>query len=267
MTFPRATDDPIEVLDFTSSSNIVSRIAGLGEDGYGLPIPSSTTFSTNTKIRAQDWNSLISTLNAISIHVYNTTTGISTVSNTTTIIATLSNTVNDMAMQLLPDPVRYTCHPLQFYRDPVTSETWNTTNGTSTRTLVWDMDADAEITHKVNAAWTNPLTARYFFNQGGVFIYKPFYNTSTAATITTGTVDARWVDFIDYVKHIGGYEYTRAQFINPNNSVTKSWTSGTLGISLLAEKNAAKDSILFTVKYKKPLLEIVPSREYWNPLS
>jgi hypothetical protein len=267
MTFPRATNDPIEILDFTSSSNIVSEIAGLGENGYGLSIPSSTTFSTNTKIRAQDWNSLIGTLNAISIHVYNTTTGISTVSNTTTVIATLSNAVNDMAMQLLPDPVRYTCDNSQFFKDPITSETWNTTNGTSTRTLVWDMDADAEITHKVNAAWTSALTARYFFNQGGVFIYKPFYNTSTAATITTGTVDARWVDFIDYVKLQGGYEYTRAQFINPNNSVTKSWTSGTLGISLLVEKNAAKDSILFTVKYKKPLLEIVPSREYWNPLS
>jgi hypothetical protein len=262
MTFPRATNDPIEILDFTSSSNIVSEIAGLGENGYGLSIPSSTTFSTNTKIRAQDWNSLIGTLNAISIHTSNTTSSISTVSNTTTIIATLSNAVNNLANQL--KLVRYECAPEQYYTDPITNESWNTTNGTSTRVTSWDMDAVEEIVHKVNAAWTSPLTARYFFNQGGVFIYKPFYNTSTAATISTGTVDARWVNFIDYVKHIGGYEYTRDQFVADAPRVTKSWTSGTLGISLQVEKNAKKDSILVTVRYKKPLLEIIPARYFWN---
>jgi hypothetical protein len=171
----------------------------------------------------------------------------------------LSNTVYSGVNEIVGQ--RYFCHPNQFYADPVTSETWNTTNGTSTRTLVWDMDATAEITHKVNAAWTTPLTARYFFNQGGYFIYRPFY----ANTGTTATIDTQWVSFINYVQNTGGFEYTRPYFVNTSTStVVKSWTSGTLKISMTAQRSTDKDQLLFTVKYKRRELEIVPNRDYWN---
>ena len=263
MTLPIISNTAtIQAVDYTQSQEILADIIGLGENGYGMPGTLSGPVNTRTKVRSQDWNYLLRDLNSVSIHITNTATGISTVSNTTIVNSTLSNSVWDGVSELVPS--RYICHPDQYFTDPVTSETWNTTNGTSTRTLVWDMDANSEITHKVNAAWTTALTARYFFNQGGYFIYKPFHLNNG----TTSTVDTAWVSFIDYVGAIGGFEYKRDQFVSTTtNIVTKSWSSGTLGISVLAERSADRDSVLFTVKYKRPQLELVPSRAYWNILS
>ena len=261
MTFPiiPGSTASVAVSDFMDSYTVINDIIGIGENGYGVPVPWSGPVSTKTKIRAQDWNYLQRDLNSIFIHVTDTGTNTTIVSNTTIVNSTLSNRVYDGVNEIVGQ--RYYCHPNQFFADPVTSETWNTTNGTSTRTLIWDMEATSEITHKVNAAWTTPLTARYFFNQGGYFIYKPFY----ANTGTTSTIDTQWVRFIDYVQSRGGFEYARPYFVNPDISlVTKSWTSGTLRISLAVERNPAKDQILFTVKYKRRDLEIVPNRGYWN---
>ena len=249
----------VKVSDYMDSWTIINDIIGIGENGYGIPVPWSGPATTKTKIKVRDWNFLQRDLNSIFIHVTNTGTATTVVTTTTIVNSTLSNRVWDGVNEIVGQ--RYYCHPDQFYADPVTSETWNTTNGTSTRTISWDMDATAEITHKVNAAWTTPLTARYFFNQGGYFIYKPFY----ANTGTTATIDTQWVSFIDYVKSTGGFEYTRPYFVNTTtNLVTKSWTSGTLKISLAAERNVANDQVLFTVKYKRRELEIVPNRDYWN---
>jgi len=259
MTFPISPGSTATVADYMDSYTVINDIIGIGENGYGVPVPWSGPVSTKTKIRAQDWNYLQRDLNSIFIHVTDTGTNTTIVSNTTIVNSTLSNAVYSGVNEILGQ--RYICHPNQFFADPVTSETWNTTNGTSTRTLIWDMEATSEITHKVNAAWTTPLTARYFFNQGGYFIYKPFY----ANTGTTATIDTQWVSFINYVQNRGGFEYTRPYFVNPDTSlVTKSWSSGTLRISLAVERNAAKDQILFTVKYKRRDLEIVPNRGYWN---
>jgi hypothetical protein len=259
MTFPITPGSTATVADYMDSYTVINDIIGIGENGYGVPVPWSGPVSTKTKIRAQDWNYLQRDLNSIFIHVTDTGTNTTIVSNTTIVNSTLSNAVYSGVNEIVGQ--RYICHPNQFFADPVTSETWNTTNGTSTRTLIWDMEATSEITHKVNAAWTTPLTARYFFNQGGYFIYKPFY----ANTGTTATIDTQWVSFINYVQNRGGFEYTRPYFVNPDTSlVTKSWSSGTLRISLAVERNAAKDQILFTVKYKRRDLEIVPNRGYWN---
>lgn len=259
MTFPITPGSTATVADYMDSHTVLNDIIGIGENGYGVPVPWSGPVSTKTKIKARDWNYLQRDLNSVFIHVTNTSTSTTTMTNTTIVNSTLSNTVYEGVNEIVGQ--RYYCHPDQFYADPVTSETWNTTNGTSTRTLVWDMDATAEITHKVNAAWTTPLTARYFFNQGGYFIYKPFY----ANTGTTATIDTQWVSFINYVQHLGGFEYTRPYFVNTSTStVTKSWTSGTLRISLAAERSTDKTQLLFTVKYKRRDLEIVPSRGYWN---
>ena len=249
----------VAVSDYMDSYTIVNDIIGIGENGYGIPLLVSGPVTTKTQIKVRDWNYLQRDLNSIYIHVTDASTATTTVTNTTTVSSTLSNTVYAQTNEI--ESQRYTCHPNQFFADPVTNETWNTTNGTSTRTISWDMDATAEITHKVNAAWTTPLTARYFFNQGGYFIYKPFY----ANTGTTATIDTQWVSFIDYVKNQGGFQYTRPYFVNADTSlVTKSWSSGTLRISLAVERNAAKNEILFTVKYKRRDLEIVPNRGYWN---
>jgi hypothetical protein len=259
MTFPITPGSTATVADYMDSYTIINDIIGIGENGYGIPLPVSGPVTTKTRIKARDWNFLQRDLSSIFIHVTNTGTATTTVTNTTIVSSTLSNTVWDGVNEIVGQ--RYFCHPDQYYADPVTSETWNTTNGTSTRTLVWDMDTTAEITHRVNAAWTTPLTARYFFNQGGYFIYKPFY----ANTGTTATIDIQWVRFIDYVGHLGGFEYTRPYFVSTATSlVTKSWTSGTLKISLAAERNVDKNQVLFTVKYKRRELEIVPSRDYWN---
>ena len=256
---PATPGSIVEVSDYMDSWTIINDIIGIGENGYGIPVPWSGPATTKTKIKVRDWNFLQRDLNSIFIHVTNTGTATTVVTTTTIVNSTLSNRVWDGVNEIVGQ--RYYCHPDQFYADPVTSETWNTTNGTSTRTISWDMDATAEITHKVNAAWTTPLTARYFFNQGGYFIYKPFY----ANTGTTATIDTQWVSFIDYVKSTGGFEYTRPYFVNTTtNLVTKSWTSGTLKISLAAERNVANDQVLFTVKYKRRELEIVPNRDYWN---
>lgn len=259
MTFPISPGSTATVADYMDSYSVINDIIGIGENGYGVPVPWSGPVSTKTRIKSRDWNYLQRDLNSIFIHVTNTGTATTTVTNTTIVNSTLSNTVYSGVNEI--EGQRYICHPDQYYADPVTNETWNTTNGTSTRTLVWDMEASAEITHKVNAAWTTPLTARYFFNQGGYFIYKPFY----ANTGTTATIDTQWVRFIDHVQHLGGFEYTRPYFVNTGTSVvTKSWTSGTLRISLVAERSVDKDQLLFTVTYKRRALELVPDRGYWN---
>jgi hypothetical protein len=259
MTFPITPGSTATVADYMDSYTVINDIIGIGENGYGVPVPWSGPVSTKTKIRAQDWNYLQRDLNSIFIHITNTSTATTELTNAILVNSTLSNTVYSGVNEIVGQ--RYFCHPNQFYADPVTSETWNTTNGTSTRTLVWDMDATAEITHKVNAAWTTPLTARYFFNQGGYFIYRPFY----ANTGTTATIDTQWVSFINYVQNTGGFEYTRPYFVNTSTStVVKSWTSGTLKISMTAQRSTDKDQLLFTVKYKRRELEIVPNRDYWN---
>jgi len=259
MTFPITPGSTATVADYMDSWTIINDIIGIGENGYGVPVARSGPATTKTKIKVRDWNDLQRDLNSIFIHVTNTGTSTTVVTTTTTVNSTLSNRVW-AAVNEIQDR-RYTCHPDQFYADPVTSETWNTSNGTSTRTIAWDMDATAEITHRVNAAWTTPLTARYFFNQGGYFIYSPFY----ANTGTTATIDIQWVSFINHVKSQGGYDYRRDQFVNTATSViTKSWTSGTLRISFVAERNATNDQILFTIKYKRRALELVPDRGYWN---
>ena len=241
------------------SYTIINDIIGMGENGYGVPVPWSGPVSTKTRIKSRDWNYLQRDLNGIFIHITNTGTSTTTVTNTTIVNSTLSNAVWEGVSEI--EGQRYICHPDQYYADPVTGETWNTSNGTSTRTLIWDMESTAEITHRVNAAWTTPLTARYFFNQGGYFIYSPYY----ANTGTTATIDTQWVSFINHVKGLGGFDYTRAYFVNTATSVvTKSWTSGTLRISFVAERNTAKNEILFTIKYKRRALELVPDRGYWN---
>lgn len=263
MTFPIISGEPPEVADFNTSQAQLEDIIGLGENGYGIPTLWSAPVSREDRVRASNWNYLQRDLDSVYIHITNTGSGVTSVlvTGTTVVSSAVGNTIYNALAYVQAN--RYTCHPSQYYVDPVTSETWNTTDGTSTRTTVWGLGDTTEITHKVNAVWQNRLSARYFFNQGGYYIWKPSHLNDGK-----NELDTEWARFINWVNAQGGYEYGRTQYMNTTtNTATASWNSGTLTMSVVAERNPAEDAVLFTISYRNnslPSMVIAPSTGYWN---
>ncbi len=261
-----------EAFDYNTIQETVYEIIGLGEDGYGIPTAWSGPVTNRNRMTAIQWNIIQRDINSIYVHITNTLTGfINVVTGTTIVNADLPNILYSKMPYALAN--RFVCHPEQYFADPTTGERWNTTEGTSTRVTTWGFGSQTEITHIVSATWPTRLTTRYFFNQGGYFKWRPFHqNTATNGGVLTD-IDTEWANFISHVQGLGGWEYRRDEYVTYNSTVT-TWTSGTLQMSVAAEKSGIPDSngqtenqINFTIKYTQtdnPDLVVVPSAVTWN---
>jgi hypothetical protein len=158
---------------------------------------------------------------------------------------------------LYQDSQRYTCHPQQFANGGKP----NVLYGTSTRTTVWSKS----IEHKVRVDWPTDLLARYFFNQGSQFVWRPYFLSGIG-----NDRDGEWADFISYLQDNGNYEYTRADFIRPEATTVTNYSSGTLSVSIVATRRddvTTTRRIDFSAKFENTDandLIIDPTYAYWN---
>ena len=241
--------------------NITTSILGLGPQGWGIGSQNSNQVTTQNRIRASQWTNLLADINFIQTHITNATTSSVAPTTTSTISASLPNALGPNMDYLSNDLRRYVCHPNQFYGYP--GETVNTLNGTSTRTTLWGR----EISQRVRVDWPTNLFARYFFNSGSVFTWRPTYTSSA----TPNDRDEEWADFIDYLKAQPAYEYTRADFLDGSSSTkTTTYNSGSLTVTIVAlrdgDVNTAK-RVDFTATFLNEdlgYLTVDPERGYWN---
>lgn len=262
----------IPAVDYNSIQSVISEILGTGENGYGLSdIASIPVAPITNRITAFQWNALLRDINVATTHITNTSTVTTSVITGTTVVTKLRTDILQGQANYLIDPVRrYTCHPNQYYVDPVTSSTVNYTDGISTRTLPWGVDVQS-VTHKVNAAFATRLQARYFFNLGSYITLLPFHLNNGL-----NDLDAEWASFINHMQDTNvQYTYRRSDFMNQTSTSTV-YNSGTLSISVLAEKAPDESNIEFTVTYgntltydtgtNSALIVIIPTVGYWNIL-
>lgn len=245
--------------DYNYVHVIAKDIIGLGENGWGQGSQNSSPVTTRNRVSRTQWANLANDVNFIQQHILASQTVGLTPSTGTAITAALPNAFGTLIDMLAPD--RYVCHPSQFYGYP--GETMNTLNGTSTRTTIWSK----EISQQVRVDWPTNLFAKYFFNAGSVFTWRPTY-TSVAVP---NDRDAEWAAFIDYLKTDANYEYTRADFLDPTtNTKTTTYTSGTLSVTIVALRNGdintAKrvDFIATFSNDDVPYLVVDPIHGYWN---
>lgn len=248
------------------AQSIMQDILGLGENGYGLPIINSVPAEESESIRARPLNLLIDDINIVYEHITNVSTATShAVTGTTVVSASYLNEITSTA-EWLNDPIRrYTCHPSQFYFDTSTNtSTFISSDSTSTRTLPWGVDSN-EIKHRLVSSFPDRLAARYYFNLGSYLTFIPFYLGTTGLN----DLDAEWADFIDYLNlPEQKYTYRRSEFVNWSSTST-SWTSGTLAVSVIANRAEDETGIEFIVSYKNnasATLIVTPSVATWSIL-
>jgi hypothetical protein len=259
----------IQIDDYNTIYANVEEILGTGIDGYGITWLNSVPVTGRARVTAQGWQNLISDINQIHLHVLNVTT--STVAPTTGTVITTS-THNDLhyrALWLLDDVRRYTCHPSQYYSDAngtidrlgsVTGSPYRGGISTST-TTAWV----GEISHVVTASWATSLLGHYFFNTGGEFVWSSFYDDTTGVN----DLDQEWAAFILYIQDTQTWKYNRAQWRDTSWPTTSTyWTSGTLEISMVAQKDVSTGKgVEFTITYKDtaaPGFIITPKTHFEN---
>lgn len=250
--------------DFNIAQTLLDDIMGIGENGYGLPLIQSTPQELYWKIGAYQWNNLISDINYVHQHITNSNTSTGYVITGTDVLS--ANTINALisTTEWLDDPIRrYTCHPSKFLVNTVTDSTTLYSGGNSVRTLPWGVTT-SEITHRVVTSFQNRLSARYYFNEGCFLNFLPNYSG-----IGLNDLDTEWANFIDYLRDPAQeYRYDRAQFVT-YSSTTTSWNSGTLTVSVTANKSDDEKSIEFIMKYRNnesSTLIVSPNVGVWNIL-
>lgn len=259
MTFPVSFGDTIAQNDFNATQSILEDVLGLGENGYGLTSIQSNPISNTSRVKATQWNYLLADLDAVSQHITGQVTNISYVSTGTTAITnTMINDMYNTALSL--EPSRYTVDSSQFLVSTGTSTTFYT-GGTSLRTLPWGVATNV-ITHRVVTEFPNRLAARYYFNLGSYLTLTPYYEG-----IGLNDLDAEWGNFIDYINLPGNqYQYGRTQYTT-YGSTTTAWTSGTLHVSVTANRATDQASIEFVTTYSNdasPNLLITPAVGIYN---
>jgi len=263
MTYPILTaTSTTNVQDYNYIQSLVADIVGLGENGYGQSSRSSFPVTNTRQVTTSQWGALISDINFIQAHITN--------ANTSTIPPVVGTTITTLVpnalgadIDWLVDPTRrYTCHESQYYLDPVTNTTTNTLNGVSTRITPWSK----QMVHKVRVDFPTNLYARYFFNSGSSFVWRPFHNSSVG-----NDRDAEWSTFIRDIQATEHYEYKRDDFINTlTNTTVTTYTSGSMSISILAERRddiTSTKRIDFTATYRNddiPDIIIAPTSGFWN---
>jgi hypothetical protein len=267
IVFPVSTSTTIQAVHYNDVHNILTEVIGVGENGYGISSFLSNPVTNRNISTASQWRRLQFDLNTAYKHITNQfiippgtiTTG------TTITTAALTNQYWTAANFVLNN--RYTCHPSQYFVDPTTLANINTTEGTSTRTLVggWGLDPESAITHKVNVTWASRLTTRYFFNCGGKFEWKPYHTNTSTTGLSLNDLDEEWASFINHFQQAETYVYDRQTF---EDWVTTStiYNSGTLRISVLADQETDRN-IRFTFTFtniESADLVVIPSTEYYN---
>lgn len=266
MPFPVSTTTTIAAVDYNDIHNLVFEVIGVGDDGYGLNLLRSSPVTDKNIASALQWQRLSLDLNSAYTHITNTSTLTSIVTGSTVISADLTNQFWAAANYVTTN--RYVCHPQQYYIDPTTLANINTVEGTSTRTLStgWGLSpAETDITHIVNVTWASRLTARYFFNSGGVFEWKP-YHTNTSTTVDSlNDLDEEWASFINHFQNAETYVYDRQTFEDWTTTSTV-YNSGTLRINVLADKETDRN-VRFTFTFTNidtPGLTVIPTTEFYN---
>jgi PKD repeat protein len=242
------TWSPLTVLakDYNSIQSRVSDVLGLGENGWGSPVTDSLPVTTNTRVTALQWNSLIYDINSISLHILNTSTTTAYLSTGTELITTdLGSDLGALADLLTVEPTRYTCHPQQFVlNDAGTGPRIFATS--STRTTSWGL-SPISISHEATAEFITRRYARYYFNLGNYLVWKPTYQPPTVAN---NDLDLEWIRWIEWINNSPAQEfrYGRSQFVNTTN-YTRVYTSGTLSITVVATKRFDEKNIDFNITY------------------
>lgn len=260
MTFPTTTSTVIIHEDYNSIQVIAEDIMGLGENGYGLASIQSNPVTPGRRVKATQWNYLLNDVNSIYQHVTGEFTSTQSVTTGTTQVS--SNMANNLygTVQWLQDR-RYTAHESQFLVSTGSSTVFYN-NGTSLRTLPWGVGSNA-ITHRVVTEFENRLSARYYFNLGCYLTFTPYYEGTTGLN----DLDAEWADFIDYlVDPANQYRYDRTQYIT-YSSTTTAWSSGTLNVSVVANRAVDQSSVEFIITYSNdasPSLLISPAVGIFN---
>jgi hypothetical protein len=248
-----------QVNQYNYSQSLVKDIIGLGQDGWGQSSQNSSPVTTRSRQSRAHWVNITNDLNFIQQHILNSQTTGLVPATATTIVTTFPNAVGALVDSLAAQ--RYQCHPSQFYGYP--GAVINTLNGTTTRTTPWGK----EISQQVRVDWPTNLFARYFFNSGSVFTWRPNY-TSIAQP---NDRDEEWADFIDYIQAQPAYEYTRSDFLD-SGSATKitTYNSGTLTVLVTAVRNGTTSTatrVDFTALFRNQdlgYITVEPERGYWN---
>lgn len=284
-TFPLSTGTVIADLAYNELADIAQEILGVGENGYGLYGIWTTPITASMPIRESSWHNLVKDLvNNCYHHItnINTTTntysgvltGLSTATTDTIIGVPLHNRLKEIADYVLAN--RYTCAEEQYYVDPDTGAKINFTGGVSERTIPWGITPNREITHIARTRWANRLVARYFFNTGGYLTWQPYYNRDEGTTeLSDG--DQEWTDFInviraDQLNPANEIRYDRAAFdaqTPDTTDIIKTYTSGSLYVTVSVYKSLGADYVDFTVKFgttANPQLIVDPVVGYWNEI-
>jgi hypothetical protein len=257
-----STGSTIQAFSYNDIQTKVNEIIGLGQDGWGQGSQNSAAVSTRNRVSANQWANLINDVNFVQRHFTGSTSSLAApTAGITTIGPNLGNTLGTGVFNNLL-PLRYTCHPSQFYGYP--GETVNTLNGTSTRTTVWGR----EISQTVRVDWPTNLFARYFFNAGSVLTWRPIYNSIADANDR----DEEWANFIDHLKGSTGtgYAYTLTNFLATSATTSTTYNSGTLSVTILASRNGTTSTatrVVMTATFRNndlPYLVVDPVRGYWN---
>lgn len=245
MTYPATPGNSAALTDYNDIQSKVSEVLGLSEDGYGVSAISTQPAATGVRITAYQWNSLIDDINLIYQHLGNTSTTTSTLLTGTSVVsAGIANELNGFSEWLATEPDRYTAHPQKFILDSV--DTPFLFANTSTRTTTWGISTST-ITHGVLATFATPLQAHYYFNLGNYIEWQPFYEP---ATVALNDLDSEWINWIEWLKSTPGeeYQYSRTEFIGAN-PYTRTYTSGTLSISIVATRQVDAKNINFNITY------------------
>ena len=236
----------ITATDYNNVHLSLHDILGLGENGYGLPLIDSDPIDTsgNVTITAFQWNHLLSDVNKVYQHITNVLTSTQVIVTGTVVSSSFIDGVEPAVEWCYDNARRYTCHPSQFYVDPEANTSTFYADGVSLRTLPWGI-LENSITHRVLTQFENRLSARYYFNLGCFLTFTPYYEEDTGLN----DLDAEWADFIDYLRAPAQeYRYSRSDFITYSSTVT-SWSSGTLSVSVTADKSVDESAVEFIIVY------------------
>ena len=267
MTLPATSGTIIAASQYNEIHALMNDVMGQGEAGYGLALLLSAPITNQNRLTAQAWQNLQIDLDTAHRHITNTATNItSIVTGTTVVTAALINEFWDAAQFIVEN--RYECHPQQYFKDAVTGESWNTTNGSSSRTANWGLSPTVSITHEVNVVWASAAVRSYFFNSGGLLEWKP-YHTNAAMTPNTSLndLDTEWASFINHVQGQGGWDYDHTTYRDWDTTAT-TYSSGTLRINIVADQETDR-SIRFVCTFtnvETPQLVVTPSTQYYNIL-
>ena len=271
-----STGSSILYSEYNSIQSTVSDILGLNQFGYGLPFIYSRPVAGTERIKVSHWNSLLTDINMIQKHITGSSSTFTTSTVNQLIAAAKTNDYLTTATWLLDAGAgnasrRYTCAESEYYLDPVTGNTINYTNGTSTRVTVWGIQ-EPNITHIVRVGFPTADTMTYFFNLGSYITFLPYY---LGAGLNSG--DYEWFNFINWLRSgdpaapVLRYDRTDSIAHTAGSTVTNVYNATTsssgINIDISVFKSLNGKYLDFTVNYRNndiASIVIDPSARTWT---